>query len=102
MVASPVRTFIFEASGDRYLQDYRLGSGRMSRWFPTTGQVFTHKHGLLRQPNTDNTVATYDVFDYSGGAGGNGTIKDPTVPASEQYYLDLVSRCRNIWFKHHS
>lgn len=79
--------YISEASGDRYLQDYRLGSGRMARWFPTTGQVFTHKHGLLRQPNTDNTVATYDVFDYSGGAGGNGTIKDPTVPVSDQYYL---------------
>ena len=79
--------YIAESSGDRYLQDYRLGSGRLTRWFPTTGQVFTHKHGLLRQPNTDNTVATYDVLDYSGGAGGNGTIKDPTVPVTEQYYL---------------
>ena len=79
--------YISESSGDRYLQDYRLGSGRLTRWFPSGGQVFTHKHGLLRQPNTDNTVATYDVLDYSGGAGGSGTIKDPTVPETEQYYL---------------
>jgi hypothetical protein len=79
--------YIAEASGDRYLQDYRPGTGRLTRWFPTSGQVFTHKHGLLRQPNTDNTVATYDVLDYLGGAGGNGTIKDPTVPEANQYYL---------------
>ena len=79
--------YIAESSGDRYLQDYRDGTGRLTRWYPTTGQVFTHKHGLLRQPNTDNTVATYDALDYRGGAGGSGTIKDPTVPESEQYYL---------------
>ena len=79
--------YISESSGDRYLQDYRDGTGRLTRWFPTMGQVLTHKHGLLRQPNTDNTVATYDVLDYQGGAGGNGTIRDPTVPESDQYYL---------------
>ena len=80
-------TWIAEGAGDRYLQDYREGSGRLSRWYPTTGQVFTHKHGLLRQPNTDNTVATYDVFDWQGGAGGNGSLKDPTVPETDQFYL---------------
>jgi len=79
--------WIKESSGDRYLVDYKLGSGRISRWYPTTGQVFTHKHGLLRVANTDNTVATYDVFDYLGGAGGNGSIKDPTEPENDQYYL---------------
>ena len=79
--------WVGDSSGDRYLQDYRPGSGRLSRWYPTTGQVFTHKHGLLRQPNTDNTVATYDVFDYEGGAGGSGSLKDPNVPLSQQYYL---------------
>ena len=80
-------TWIKESSGDRYLQDFKTGSGRVTRWYPTTGTVYTHKHGLLRQPNDDNTVATYDVFDYLGGAGGNGTIKDPTVSESDQYYL---------------
>jgi len=80
-------SWIQEASGDRYQQDYREGTGRITRWYPTTGQVFTHSHGLLRQPNTDNTVGTYDVLDYAGGAGGPGTIQDPTVTASEQKYL---------------
>ena len=80
-------TWIKESSGDRYLQDFKSGNGRVTRWYPTTGTVYTHKHGLLRQPNDDNTVATYDVFDYKGGDGGNGTIKDPTVPESDQYYL---------------
>ena len=79
--------YISEASGDRYLQDYREGNGRLTRWYPTTGQVFTHKHGLLRQPNTDNTVATYDVLDYLGGAGGNGTIKNPGAAETDQFYL---------------
>lgn len=79
--------YISEASGDRYLQDYREGTGRLTRWYPTTGQVFTHKHGLLRQPNTDNTVATYDVLDYLGGAGGNGTIKNPGDAETDQFYL---------------
>ena len=66
-------------AGDRYLQDYRPGTGRISRWYPTgDGIVMTHKHGLLRRPLSDNTVATYDALDYAGGAGGNGGTQDPT------------------------
>tara|TARA_B100000945_G_scaffold77317_1_gene59660 strand:+ start:3341 stop:7138 length:3798 start_codon:yes stop_codon:yes gene_type:complete len=76
-----------EAGGDRYLQDYREGRGRLARWYPTGGIVFTHKHGLLRSPITDNTVATYDVFDAFGGAGGIGSLKDPTAAANEQFYM---------------
>ena len=79
--------YISEASGDRYLQDYRDSSGRLTRWYPTTGQVFTHKHGLLRAPNTDNTVATYDVFDYEGGRSGGGSLKDRTAAYNDQFYL---------------
>ena len=76
-----------EAGGDRYLQDYREGRGRLARWYPTGGIVFTHKHGLLRSPITDNTVATYDVFDAFGGAAGIGSLKDPTAAANEQFYM---------------
>ena len=66
------------ASGDRYLQDYRTGTGRVARWYPTgDGIVLTHKHGLLRAPLTDNTVATYDAFDFAGGSGGTGGTADP-------------------------
>ena len=80
-------SWISEASGDRYQQDYREGTGRVTRWYPTTGQVFTHSHGLLRQPNTDNTVGTYDVLDFAGGAGGPGSLQDPTQATSAQKYL---------------
>ena len=75
--------WVKEGSGDRYLVDYRSGSGRIARWYPTTGTVFT-QHGLLRVANTDNTVATYDVLDFQGGAGGNGSIKD-------QQYLKMIN-----------
>ena len=66
-------------AGDRYLQDYRPGTGRITRWYPTgDGIVMTHKHGLLRRPLSDNTVATYDALDYAGGMGGCGGTQDPT------------------------
>ena len=66
------------ASGDRYLQDYKPSTGKVTRWYPTgDGIVMTHKHGLLRQPLANNTIATYDAFDYAGGAGGTGGTADP-------------------------
>ena len=68
------------ASGDRYIQDYKPSTGKVTRWYPTgDGVVLTHKHGLLRGPLSDNTVATYDAFDYAGGAGGTGGTADPTA-----------------------
>ena len=86
--------WVRSASGDRYLQDYRSSTGRVTRWYPTgDGIVLTHKHGLLRSPLTDNTVATYDALDFAGGAGGTGGTADPTSAfasgASEpgDYYL---------------
>ncbi len=67
------------ASGDRYLQDYKPSTGRITRFYPTgDGIVMTHKHGLLRRPLGDNTVATYDALDYAGGAPGTGGTQDPT------------------------
>ena len=66
------------ASGDRYLQDYRPSTGKVTRWYPTgDGIVMTHKHGLLRQPLANNTIATYDAFDFAGGSGGTGGTADP-------------------------
>ena len=82
------------ASGDRYLQDYKPGTGRVARWYPTgDGIVMTHKHGLLRKPIGDNTVSTYDALDYAGGMGGCGGTQDPTsawatgATGSGIYYL---------------
>ena len=68
------------ASGDRYIQDYKPSTGKVTRWYPTgDGVVLTHKHGLLRGPLSDNTIATYDAFDFAGGAGGTGGTADPTA-----------------------
>ena len=68
------------ASGDRYLQDYRPSTGKVTRWYPTgDGIVLTHSHGLLRAPLADNTIATYDAFDFAGGAGGTGGTADPVT-----------------------
>ena len=68
------------ASGDRYLQDYRPATGKVTRWYPTgDGIVLTHSHGLLRAPLADNTIATYDAFDFAGGAGGTGGTADPAT-----------------------
>ena len=67
------------ASGDRYLQDYKPSTGRITRFYPTgDGIVMTHKHGLLRRPLSDNTVATYDALDFAGGSTGTGGTQDPT------------------------
>ena len=64
-----------KGSGDRYLAGYKSTTGRISRWFPTTGTVLEHKHGLLRNPLTDNTISTNDFMDYKGGDEGVGAVK---------------------------
>ena len=89
--------YIAEASGDRYLADFKEGSGRVQRWYPTSGQVFTHKHALLRRPNDDNTVATYDVWDAFGGASGNGSIKNPLDAPADQKYMASGAAGAGSW-----
>ena len=75
-----ISTWPAMASGDRYLQGYRATTGGLSRWFPSTGVVLEHAHGLLRLPITNNTIATYDFMDYKGGDEGVGAVKN--VPDS--------------------
>ena len=71
-------TQIVRASDDRYLKQYTSGRGKVRKWYPTDGgQKLSHKHGLVRRPNPDGTVATYDVLDAWGGAGSCGTIQNP-------------------------
>jgi len=94
------------ASGDRYVQGYRNDTGRLDRWYPTTGVVLEHKHALLRSPIVSTAVATYDFMDYKGGDEGVGAVKNlpnlqnatgteyepqpgytTEIPYSDQYYL---------------
>ena len=87
-----INEWVGGASGDRYLQDYEVGTGRIDRWYPTgDGIVLTHKHGLLRSPLTDNTVATYDALDFAGGAVVHINAGMAAIAAAA-----LVGRRRNI------
>ena len=54
-------------------------------FFPVGGLAFEHKHALLKQPLSDNTVATYDLFDYVPGASGTGSTK--WGYENDQYYM---------------
>ena len=61
--------------GDRYLAGYNNRTGRLYNWFPIGGIHLEHKHALLKRPLSDNTVATYDIWDYKGGDSGTGSYK---------------------------
>tara|TARA_B100000579_G_scaffold132460_1_gene107041 strand:+ start:6668 stop:10621 length:3954 start_codon:yes stop_codon:yes gene_type:complete len=71
-----VQTWSGKSHGDRYLQGYQSSNGRVSRWYPSTGTVLEHSHALLRQPITNNTIATYDFMDYKGGDSNVGAVKN--------------------------
>ena len=62
-------------SGDRYMVEYKQSNGKLYQFFPVGGIAFEHTHALLKQPLADNTVATYDVFDWVPGAEGTGSVK---------------------------
>ena len=70
-------------TGDRYLVEYKNRNSRLYQWFPVGGLAYAHKHALLKQPLSDNTVATYDIMDFYPGAEGTGSMKSqtPTAPA---------------------
>ena len=69
-------TWSCKSHGDRYVQGYKNKNGRVQRLYPTGGTVLEHSHALLRQPITNNTIATYDFMDYKGGDGNVGALKD--------------------------
>ena len=69
-------TWSGKSHGDRYVQGYKNKNGRVQRWYPTGGTVLEHSHALLRQPITNNTIATYDFMDYKGGDESVGAVKN--------------------------
>ncbi len=73
-------------SGDRYLADYTDGNTRLYGWYPVGGIQYEHKHGLLKQPLNDATVATYDIYDWKMGAGGTGDIKVTNADGTPSTY----------------
>ena len=101
-----VQQWAGKSHGDRYLQGYQSKNGRVTKWTPSGGVVLQHSHALLRNPITNNTIATYDFMDYKGGDENVGALKDipdisnatgsefkpqpgftTEIPYDDQYYL---------------
>ena len=88
-------TFQFRSaiSGDRYLVDYSNANARLMGWSPIGGLHFQHKHGLSKSAIAERETATYDVFDWRGGAEGTGSIKY----TSPDYYFASGGSSSGTW-----
>ena len=67
-------------SGDRYIVSYKPSTGKVNSFLPPGGIAYNHTHVLSKAPILDGSVGTYDIFNWSGGDGGSGSIKE------ENYY----------------
>jgi hypothetical protein len=62
---------------DPYMTGYRTRTGRVQPFNPTGNIKLTHSHALSKERITGaNIPATYDVYNFTGGDTGPGTIKD--------------------------
>ena len=75
--ASQDAAYARKYTGDNYLRGYRASTGKLNTFFPAGGLSYTHKHALFKKSLSDNTIASYDLFNFSGGDSGTGTIKEP-------------------------
>lgn len=66
-------------SGDEYLKGYKPSTGKILSFSPSGGLALSHKHALVKRPLTNANVGTYDVYNYTGGDSGTGTLKDSTA-----------------------
>ena len=64
-------------SGDRYIVAYKQSTGKINQFTPPAGQQFQHGHSLSKAPILDNSVGTYDIYNWSGGDEQSGSIKEP-------------------------
>ena len=64
-------------SGDRYIVSYKPGTGKVNSFLPPGGIAYNHTHVLSKAPILDNSVGTYDIFNWSGGDQDSGSIKEP-------------------------
>ena len=63
-------------SGDRYIVSYKPSTGKVNTFLPPGGIAYNHTHVLSKAPILDGSVGTYDIFNWSGGDGRSGTIKE--------------------------
>jgi len=66
-----------KVSGDRYLPSYSAGTGKISNFLPPGGIAYSHTHVLSKAAIQNSSVATYDIFNWSGGDQASGSIKNP-------------------------
>ena len=64
-------------SGDRYIVSYKPGTGKVNSFLPPGGIAYNHTHVLSKAPILDNSVGTYDIYNWSGGDQDSGSIKEP-------------------------
>jgi len=82
-------------SGDRYLVEYTDSDKSLYNFFPVGGVAFEHTHALLKQPLSDNTVATFDIMDYVPGAEGTGSTK--WGYENDEYYMASNAAASGTW-----
>ena len=63
-------------SGDRYIVHYKPSTGKINQFTPPSGQQFQHGHVLSKAPVLDNSVGTYDIYNWQGGDEQSGSIKE--------------------------
>ena len=64
-------------SGDRYVVSYKQSTGKVNSFLPPGGIAYNHTHVLSKAPILDNSVGTYDIYNWSGGDQNSGSIKEP-------------------------
>ena len=72
---------------DPYLTGYRNKSGKILPFVPSSGVKLTHSHALTKKVLSGTNIATYDLFNFTGGNNGPGTIK----PTNGNYYASGAS-----------
>lgn len=61
-------------TADPYLSSYKNREARTIGFAPSGGIKLTHSHALSKRRITGTNVATYDLFNWSGGDSGPGSI----------------------------
>ncbi len=61
-------------TGDRYTVSYKASTGKVNTFYPPGGIAFSHTHVLSKAPLLDSSVGTYDIYNWTGGDTGSGTI----------------------------
>ena len=73
--APNVQGFPGTSAYDPYLTGYKNKNGKILPFSPAGSIKLTHSHALSKKRLSGQNIATYDLFNYSGGDAGPGTKK---------------------------